>query len=130
MHEGTNVLERGTLICMDPSAFVPVYDDTVFESLPGHPELGTWNISKYYCLMPSSADTLASFFDPPPTVVMLPPIPQAPASPFDFNHAVPWLKFADGTTRNAGQLAIYWGMPGVPDPLAQAKIDIATPVEG
>jgi hypothetical protein len=115
---------------MDPSTFVPVYDDGVTESLPGHPELGTWNISKYYCLSPESADTLASFFDPAPEVVQLPPIPQHPGSPFAFNHDVPWLNFADGTQRNAGQLAIYWGMPGVSDPLAEAKIDIATPVQG
>ena len=101
--------------------------------LPGVPASRVqWPINKQYCLTKPSALVLASLFDSKPAVIDLPPIAQAPASPFSFNHNVPWLKFPDGTLRNAGVLASYWGMPGVPyaQALDYAKLDVSTPVEG
>ena len=137
---------------MNAADYRPVYDDSVYEYLPnwqdasgtsltdsaGNPTSGVpaarvqWPINKQYCLTNPSAILLASLFDPKPAVVLLPPISQAGGSPFGFNHNVPWLKFADGTLRNAGVLASYWGMPGVPyaSALDYAKLDVATPVEG
>jgi hypothetical protein len=137
---------------MNAADYRPIYDDSVYEFLPGwtdatgniltdstgNPTAGVaaarvqWAINKQYCLMPASAVSLASLFDPKPAIVNLPPIGQATGSPFAFNHNVPWLKFADGTLRNAAVLASYWGMPGVPyaKALDYAKLDVATPVEG
>jgi hypothetical protein len=114
---------------MNPADYAPEFDDSVREFLKAKPELGLWPISDKYCLQPASARILASLFpDPKPEILQLPPIPQAAGSPFTFSHFVPWLRFADGTLRNAGQLAIYWGMPGVPDPLKEAILDVATPI--
>lgn len=114
---------------MNPADFVPIYDETVLESLGDN----AWPIQgKGYCLTMASSLVLASFWDPAPKVVMKPPIQQAPASPFQFNHYVPWLQFSETTIRNAGALATYWGMPGVPldKALDYAKIDVATEVQG
>lgn len=127
---------------MKSEDYVPQYDDSVFEFLPAHPEKGVWQINENYCLQLGSARVLASLFSPVPEIFAAAPTPQAPGSPFEFNHFVPWFTFtgvvvpgAEGTVtaeRNAGQLAIYWGMPGVPlsEALNMAKLDIATPVEG
>lgn len=117
---------------MKPSDYIPQYDESVKESLAlADGTTSVWAIrGQGYCLSVPSARILASFFSPAPSLVMLPPITQAPGSPFRFNHDVPWLKFADGTLRNAGELATYWGMPGVPadQALSFAQLDISTPV--
>jgi hypothetical protein len=116
----------------------PVYDDSVTEYLKEDPlARGSQPINQQYCLMPSSAVILASLFSPPPKVFLAPPITQAPGSPFAFNHLVPWLRFESGgdgspTLRNAGLLASYWGMAGVPyeDAMKYALLDVGTLVEG
>jgi len=115
---------------MKPEDFVPQYDSGVLEYHTTSPKI-VQPINQLYCLMPSSALVLAGLFPDKPKVVFAPPIPQAPGSPFGFNRAVPWLEFPDGTRRNAGQLATYWGMPGVPltEALTFAKWDVSTPVE-
>lgn len=109
--------------------FVPQYDDSVREYFTGRPQ-DTYPINPLYCLMPSSARVMATLWDPAPTIFLNTPQDMANGSPFGFNHLVPWFLFPDGTRRNAGQLATYWGMPGVPlsGALAEANIDIATPV--
>jgi hypothetical protein len=114
---------------MPPSEFVPQYDESVLESLGEQ----VYPIRGYgSCLTLGSAMILASFFEPKPSIVMMPPIQQGSGSPFKFNHFVPWLKFSNGILRNAGALATYWGMPGVPrgKELDYAKWDVETPVEG
>jgi hypothetical protein len=114
---------------MNPADFVPVYDETVRE-IKGNQE---WPIQGYpYCLQLPSAIVLATFFDPAPSIVMMPPLSQAAGSPYGFNHLVPWFKFPDGTLRNAARLAFYWGMPGVPpaQALDLAKNDLKVTVEG
>jgi len=114
---------------MTPAEFKPVFDDTVTETAPP-PSNETVAIEMHYCLSQGSAEELASLFTPPPAIFLAPPIRQGFGSPFTFNKEVPWLRFSNGAERNAGQLAIYWGMPGVPDPLAECLVDINTPVEG
>jgi hypothetical protein len=115
---------------MTPAEYIPDFNPAVTGWLPEDstkpPRL--WSYSQYYCLMPPSARMLAKLFSPQPSIVMLPPITVASGSPFAFSDLVPWFSFtmADNTVqlRNAGQLAIYWGMPGVPDPLAECLLDI------
>lgn len=124
---------------MQAEDYRPIYDNTVEEFLSKDPQnRPPVHINKLYCLMMTSARLLAGLFDPIPTIFMAAPIKQAGGSPFEFNHLVPWFRFADGTERNAGVLAQYWGagegfgMPGVPfsRALACAYLDINTPVEG
>lgn len=114
---------------MTPQEYVPMFDDQVYEYLQfDEQHRGAYPISKYYCLLPASARILSSFFSVVPEIYMAPPNPQAPGSPFAFTKFVPWFRWTkDGvvTERNAGQLAIYWGMPGVPDGLQEAEIDVA-----
>jgi hypothetical protein len=123
-----------SIMSINPADYVPTYDEGVQEWLPYHLDLGIWPINKQYCLMPSSAVVLAALFDPSPAIVMSPPITQAPASPFAFSHNVPWFQFKTGQLRNAGLLASYWGMPGVPGPrggaLEYAKWDVSTWIPG
>jgi hypothetical protein len=118
---------------MNPQDYRPSYDTGVYEWLPADP-MGRdpVNINPAYCLMGSSALVLASFFVPVPKIVLLPPTTQAAGSPFAFNRNVPWFDFGNGVLRNAGVLAGYWGMPGVPfdQALYYAKLDVATVVEG
>jgi hypothetical protein len=123
---------------MLPSDFRPVYDDSVTEYLKDDPmNRSPATINAMYCLMPSSAKILASLFSPAPKIVMAPPVAQAAGSPFVFNRMVPWLQFETGgdgspTLRNAGLLASYWGMAGVPyeDAMKYALLDVGTLVEG
>lgn len=114
---------------MEASEYRPQYDNSVQEFLGS---MGPWPINERYCLLPTSAKVLATLFTPAPEVFEAPPIIQASGSPFFFNHNVPWLRFADGTERNAAVLAGYWGMPGVPysQALDYAKKDITDVVEG
>jgi hypothetical protein len=118
---------------MNPQDFRPVYDDTVREMYSGDTDGSTLvSISPQYCLSLPSAIVLASFFNPVPKITLAPPIVQATGSPFVFSHNVPWLDFGNGITRNAGLLAGYWGMAGVPysQALSYAQLDVSTTVEG
>jgi hypothetical protein len=112
---------------MKSSDFQPMYDDSVVGYLPAS-VYPPWPISKFYCLLPASANLMATLFDPQPEIFFAQPSQQAEGSPFRYSGLVPWFRFTTlmGQTieRNAGQLATYWGMVGVSDPLAQAKIDI------
>lgn len=121
---------------MNPADFQPEYDSSVVEYIlnppPDSPNASI-PINPAYCLTLASAAIMSGFFAPLLVAVVLrPPIAQAPASPFKFNKPVPWLLFPNGVTRNAGQLASYWGMPGVPrdQALDYAKLDVDSPVEG
>ena len=115
---------------MTPSQYVPEFDDTVREQLLGRND--SVAINPRCCLTVTSAKLMASLFAPKPDIFIAPPIQQAPGSHFAqaFNHGVPWFRFADGTERNAADLAQYWGMPGVPlsQVMVFVQIDIATPV--
>jgi hypothetical protein len=114
---------------MNPVEYQPVYDTTVKEYPTDNP--GNWdNVQRDYCLMPNNARMLASLFPEKPVVIMGPPWPQAPGSPFAFNHPVPLLKFPDGTIRNAGLLGSYRNMPGLTAAtwFAEAELDVNTPV--
>ena len=115
---------------INPSDYVPVYDDTVVEYHPLRSD--SWAINPRYCLDPLSAKVLASFWSPAPKIYDDFPIHQAHGSPFLFNHAVPWFDFGNGVTRNAALLASYWGMPGVPkgQEFNFAQWDVSVPVEG
>jgi len=116
---------------INPTDYVPSYDDTVIEYHPLVPD-GGWSINPRYCLEQSSAKVLASFWTPVPRVYQAPPIQQAKGSPFGFNHDVPWFDFGSGVVRNAALLASYWGMPGVPkgQEFNFAQWDVSVPVEG
>ncbi len=124
---------------MDAKDYRPVYDETEVQKYldasqaDGYSKITT-KIDSKYCLMLPSARVLATLFSPPPVIFMSQPNRQAAGSPFaaTFDHFVPWFRFADGVERNAGQLAIYWGMAGVPyqDALGYAESDVKTEVEG
>jgi hypothetical protein len=123
---------------MNAADYRPAYDDTVREFLPNDPQgRDSVTVARPYCLTLPSALILASLFTPAPKVVLAPPIIQAIGSPYGFSKNVPWLRFETGgdgspTFRNAGVIASYWGMAGVPyqDAMKWALIDVATPVEG
>ena len=78
--------------------------------------------------MPVSAGVFSRLFTPVPEVFLAAPSPQAQGSPFKYSGLVPWLRFTVNglkVERNAGQLATYWVMVGVSDPMAEAMLDIS-----
>ncbi len=128
---------------MNPKDYRPSYDSGCYEYLvdgDGQPiETSIVNINERYCLLFPSGMLLKTLFSGTavgvPAMFLAPPISQAAGSPFHFNHDVPWFKFTvngQPALRNAGQIATYWGMPGVPydQALNYAVIDVQTEVEG
>ncbi len=116
---------------MKPEDFVPQYDETVTET-----NLISGLVSniqgKGYALSVPSAFVMVKMLNDNAMgpVKMFAADPWTVYGPLVFNHRVPWFTFPNGESRNAGTLATYWGMPGVPpqDVLTYVKMDIETPV--
>jgi hypothetical protein len=106
--------------------YIPSFNDGVLIVGPGEPS----NLNPDYCLrIPSTFGLMMILKDLQPVMSMADPLNFDAASPFGFTGEAPWLTFANGALRNAGQLAIYWkannGDPGGKTAENNARLDIA-----
>lgn len=108
------------------TTFRPVFSENVDVIGP----TSIQDVNKLYCLSAHSALQLMMVLsDLGPVGYLDEPIDMATGSTFYYSRRVPWLKFADGTIRNAGQLAQFWasnyGDPGGKTADMMARQDIA-----
>lgn len=116
---------------MTPDQFVPQYDETVYETNSMSSLITPIQGKGYALTVPSALVMLKVLNDNGMGPVgMNLQDPWKIYGPLFFNKPVPWFTFPNGQQRNAGTLATYWGMPGVPlnQVLTYVKIDVDTPV--
>jgi hypothetical protein len=87
-------------------------------------------VNPNYCLsLRSTLQLMVILADLGPVAYLDPPQIFASGSTFYYSAEVPWLRFANGAVRNAGQLAVYWisyhGDPGGRYAEENARLDLA-----
>jgi len=89
------------------TTYFPEFNDHILTLGPEGTE--SVAVNELYCLtIPSAMELMVVLADLLPTGFMDDPQVFAAGSHFYYSEQVPWLKFANGAVRNAGQLAQYW----------------------
>ena len=106
--------------------FKPLFLETVEVIGPS----GAQEVNQFYCLTsPSALQLMMVLGDLNPVGYLDDPQKFSSGSTFFYSRRVPWLKFGDGTIRNAGQLAQFWvgnnGDPNGKTAETMARQDIA-----
>lgn len=124
--EAQEILEESGVEPDTAITFQPTFSESV-EVLGAS---GAQEVNKLYCLSaPSALQLMMVLSDLDPVGYLDDPQKFAPGSTFYYSRRVPWLKFGDGTIRNAGQLAQFWvsnnGDPNGKTAEMMARQDIA-----
>lgn len=89
------------------TTYFPQFNDSILVIGPDGTE--SVQVNPLYCsTVPSAMELMVVLADLGPVGYMDDPQVFAPGSHFYYSQQVPWLTFANGAKRNAGQLAQYW----------------------